>query len=95
MIEIRSALPVGTVVKLRETDKRAVIIGILQQYEEDGNKENFDYIGVPYPEGFMGGGSTVLFNEQDIETVFFLGFSDLERQHFISEVADKIEETGK
>ncbi len=82
-MKITEALPVGTVVKLRNAEKRAVIMGIFQQVEENGNKEFFDYMGVPYPEGFIGAENTVLFQQSDVETVFSLGFSDIERQSFV------------
>lgn len=91
-MKITEALPIGTVVKLRNTDKRAVIMGIMQQVEENGSKEFYDYMGVPYPEGFIGAENTVLFQQSDVETVFSLGFSDIERQSFIKDMGERIED---
>ncbi|MCD8214803.1 MAG: DUF4176 domain-containing protein [Clostridiales bacterium] len=86
-MSIDSILPVGTVVKLSSADRRVVIMGILPVVED----KTYDYIGVVYPEGYMGGESTVVFMEENIETVFCLGFSDIERQQFISELSEAVE----
>lgn len=91
-MEISSALSVGTVVKLKDAEKRVIIMGILQQVEDSGETKMFDYIGVPYPEGFMGPDSTVLFQQTDIDLIFAVGYSDIERQDFIAAVAEKMEQ---
>ncbi len=91
-MNINDALPIGTVIKLKKAEKRVVIMGIYQQVEEGNNIEAYDYMGVPYPEGFIGAESTVLFQQDDIETVFSLGFSDIERQAFVADLSSKEEE---
>lgn len=83
-MKIATALSVGTVVKLKNADKRVSIIGIMQQLETEEGLKDFDYIGVPYPEGFLGADSTVLFQEADIELIYAVGYSDIERQSFIA-----------
>ena len=45
--------------------------------------KEYDYIGVPYPEGNMGQDYQYLFNHDDVEAVYFRGFEDIERQEFI------------
>lgn len=78
---IRDYLPIGTVVLLKKGNKRLMIFGIIQQ--DLKNKEiEYDYIGVPYPEGNMGIEYQYLFNHKDIEQVFFRGYEDIERQEF-------------
>lgn len=80
--EIEKLLPIGSIIKLKEGKKRLMIFGIMQNDGE--NKENvFDYVGVIYPEGNMGLKTQFLFNHCDIEEIFFVGFSDIERQDFI------------
>lgn len=91
-MNVVNALPAGTVIKLREAEKKVIIIGILQQAQIGDKTENYDYIGVPYPEGFLGINSTLLFQETDIENIYSLGFSDIERQQFIAVVAGKMTE---
>lgn len=79
--DMRELLPIGTVVSLREGTKKLMIYGILQSVEETNTE--YDYIGVPYPEGNMGQEFQYLFYHKDIEAVYFRGFEDVERQEFI------------
>lgn len=75
-------LPIGSVVKLKEVEKRLVIMGIIQT--EEGKVDKFyDYMGVPYPEGSLGPGLSFLFDEDKIEEVVFRGYEDEERRGFI------------
>lgn len=53
--EMKDLLPVGSIVLLKGGVKKTVIIGVLQVSEENP-EEMYDYIGVPYPEGYLGGG---------------------------------------
>lgn len=92
-MKINNAMPVGTVLKLKEANKRVSVIGVMQEIQEGNNIIKFDYIGVPYPEGFLGTESMILFQESDIESIYAVGYSDIERQKFISDVARKIEES--
>jgi len=80
-------LPIGSVVKLKEADKRLVIIGAMQQVNEGEEIKGYDYVGVPYPEGFLNSDSMILFQHEDIENISYLGFADIERQSFLAVVA--------
>ena len=51
----------------------------------------YDYLGVPYPEGFIGQGSTYLFNHEAISEVVYKGFEDEEREKLMN-LVDKIQE---
>lgn len=85
-----SLLPVGSVILLKESEKRLVIIGIMQTAErEDSTVEYFDYVGVLYPEGFLGVDSMYLFNHEDIAVVSYIGFHDAERQVFLAAIEDE------
>ena len=66
--------------------KRVMIYGI-KQTDQD-TQEEYDYIGVVYPEGNMGQGTQFLFNHDNIEEVFFKGYNDEERQDFLQRLAD-------
>lgn len=74
-------LPIGTVVLLKNAEKKLMIFGIGQTNETD-NKD-YDYIGVMYPEGNMGDGSQFLFNHSDIDQIIFRGYEDEERKKFV------------
>ena len=80
-------LPIGSVVKLKEADKRLVIIGAMQQVNEEEKIKGYEYVGVPYPEGFLNSDSMILFQHEDIENISYLGFADIERQSFLAVVA--------
>lgn len=43
----------------------------------------YDYMAVPYPEGFLGKNSAFLFNEEDIEEVCFRGFESRESKGYM------------
>lgn len=87
-------LPIGTIVTLKKGTKKLMIFGIVQsvQETEDSDIREFDYIGVPYPEGNMGQAYQYLFNHEDIDTVYFRGFEDIERQEFIFNLAQFYED---
>ncbi len=81
-------LPIGSVVKLKGGNKRLMIYGIkqLQKVSEADEVTEYDYIGVLYPEGNLGQKSQYLFNHTDVETTYFRGFEDLERQMFVQKL---------
>ncbi len=80
-------LPIGSVVRLKNGEKRLMIFGIIQS-EVDNPKNQYDYIGVPYPEGNMGDEYQYLFYHEDIEELHFKGFEDIERQIFINKLIE-------
>lgn len=51
-------------------------------------KEEYDYIGVLYPEGNMGTESQFLFYHKDIERVVFRGYEDKSRTEFIQKLGE-------
>lgn len=79
-------LPIGSIVSLKQAKKRVMISGYFQIAENDQEDKEYDYCGVPYPEGNIGTEFQVLFQHSDIDSVFFKGFEDIERQHFIDTV---------
>ena len=52
-----------------------------KQYVKSENKE-YDYMGCLYPEGTLGNGKAVLFNQEDIGNLYFIGFQDIEEFHY-------------
>lgn len=75
-------LPIGSVVLLQGATKKTVIIGIMQTREKEPSKV-YDYLGVPYPEGYIGNGSTYVFDHEHIQDIIFEGFHDSERERFM------------
>lgn len=81
MNNVKELLPIGSVVLLKNGEKRLMIFGIKQT---DGETQtDYDYIGVIYPEGNIGPGGQFFFNHKDIAEVVFKGYSDHEREAFI------------
>jgi hypothetical protein len=80
-------LPIGTVVLLKESTKRVMIIGVVQRAIESG--DIFDYAGCVYPEGYMGAEKTFLFNNNQIDKMYAIGYQD-EEQFAFKVKAEKI-----
>ncbi len=74
-------LPIGSVILLKNARKKLMIIGILI-FNQNENK-SYDYLGVPFPEGYIGTKHHYLFNHEDINDVVFLGYNNPERETFI------------
>jgi hypothetical protein len=84
-------LPIGSVVLLKEADKRLMIYGIKQINEADG--QTYDYIACLYPEGNIGQEYNFLFNHDALEKVDFIGFIDSEFQIFRDKLAKELANT--
>lgn len=74
-------LPIGTVVLLTESTKKVMIIGFLQK-EIAGTGKVWDYAGCVYPEGYMQPDKTYLFNSDQIERIYSVGYQDEEQFNF-------------
>lgn len=86
-MKISELLPIGSVVLLKEGSKKTMIFGVKQTSDDDVSID-YDYIGVMYPEGFLGGNYQFLFNHEDIQEVFFRGYEDEERNDFIERLSE-------
>lgn len=78
--DIPDWLPIGTVVLLKDTNKRLMIYG---RGQKDLNSEKiWDYVGCLYPEGNIGPEYTFLFDHEQIEKIEHLGLRDEEESRF-------------
>lgn len=68
-------LPIGTVVLLKEAKKRIMITGFLVKGNETKDKV-FDYIGCLYPEGVISSEQNLLFNHDQIDKIYYMGYND-------------------
>lgn len=73
-------LPLGSVVKIRGVDHQVLIYGRAQQ--DLTTNEYYDYIGCEYPLGMRDLHSGILFNNNAISEVFFVGFQDIEELEY-------------
>ena len=83
--EIRGLLPIGSVVKLKNGRKPVMIYGVCQTDKESGKE--YDYISVVWPEGSLGSGSSILFNQDDVDKLLFRGAEGIEHDEFIEKLA--------
>lgn len=80
-------LPIGTIVKLKDAEKSIMIYGIMQTVKTmDGTITKYDYIGVPYPVGYVSSEFTLGFNHDQIESVLFKGYDDEEFKNLVSAI---------
>jgi hypothetical protein len=80
----------GSVVTLNDSDKKMMIIGVLQKHAESGKL--YDYIGCYHPEGYLDSNTVFLFNNENIKEVSYLGFVDAEFQGFRAMLAKRFAE---
>jgi len=86
-------LPNGSVVRLKDGEKRLMTIGILVKNSQ--TNKTFDYIACLYPEGFISPDTMYLFNNEDIEEVNYMGFSDAEEQLFRGRLENEVDQIEK
>lgn len=89
-------LPIGSVVLLKGGTKKAMVTGFCSVAEEDTGKM-YDYTGCVYPEGFLDFDQICLFDHNQIEKVYHVGYVDDEEKAFkkeLVEIANKFE-TGE
>lgn len=89
---IEKYLPIGSVVLLKDAQKKIIILGY-RVITKKNTKDEYDYCGYLYPEGFINLGKNLVFNHSDIDKVLFVGYSDDEEKKFRGKMANyKIEE---
>lgn len=74
-------LPIGTVVMLKGGSKRVMISGFCAVTAEDSEK-TYDYSGCLYPEGHLSPEQTCLFDHEQIDKIYYLGYVDDEEKEF-------------
>ncbi len=61
-----------------------MVIGIAVQDKASGT--SYDYMGVPYPEGYINENTIFLFIHKDIEKVDFVGFVNFEYKKLMAAI---------
>lgn len=74
-------LPLGSVVLLKNATKRLMITGFYVKADENDEK-TYDYVGCLYPEGVISSKENCVFNHEQIDKIFFIGYSDDEEKSF-------------
>ena len=92
----KEMLPIGSVVLLKNAERRLMIIGVKgTNVTDDGKEQDYDYMGVVYPQGYMGADTVLMFNHQDIDKYYSRGFEDDERARFVDWLAQVYEQQEK
>jgi len=91
MLAANEYLPIGSVVLLKNAIKKIMVIGIMPSHAtKDAIVNEYDYIGVTYPEGFVTTDNLLLFNHDKISDVVFTGYENPEREDFILRINDNM-----
>ena len=85
-------LPIGSVVRLRDGNKRLMVCGRVQTDVATG--KTYDYSACLYPEGMINSEEMYLFDNENIETLFFIGFQDEEEIAFRKFIDEQLAEQG-
>ena len=88
---MKELLPIGSVVKLKKGTKRIMVCGRIQSKVDDN--VIYDYSSCYYPEGIIDPKELFLFNNEDIDVVYFVGLQDSEEfafRTYINEQLDKM-----
>lgn len=84
-------LPIGSVVSLYGAEKRLMVLGYLKYLRGDDTRV-YDYCGCTFPEGYLDSESTAVFNHEDIEHIYALGFQDEVQFEFRNRLLQILEE---
>ena len=79
-------LPLGSVVLMKEAKKRVMITGYAVQSPDSGDKL-WDYIGCLWPEGMISPDKNLLFDHENIDKIFAIGYTDEEQKRFMGVLA--------
>ena len=81
-------LPIGTVVLLKEAKKKLMITGFYVKSPD--NEKTFDYSACVYPEGVLDSRKNLLFDHDEIQDIFYLGYVSDEEKEFKAKLNDVI-----
>ena len=80
-------LPIGSVVLMKEGKKRVMITGYDVKSPDSGDKV-WDYVGCLWPEGFIAFDKNLLFDHENIQRIYAIGYSDDEQKEFIKKIKE-------
>ncbi len=88
--KIKNFLPIGSVVRIKKPDSVLVVYSYLNRAAspEDNQVRQYDYIGIPYPSGYLDDRFMIPFQSEDITEVIHRGYEDESRQVFLEKLAE-------
>lgn len=78
---MKKYLPIGSVVLLKNSNKRIMIVGVKQK--QASSDKVWDYSACLYPEGILDPEQLYLFDSEQIERLYFIGLQDGEGLAFL------------
>lgn len=88
---MKKYLPIGSVVTLKGKEKKVMIIGRYQI----ANDQSYDYSGCLFPEGYLGKDNVYVFNNSDVDTVYFMGMQNEEEFSFRKALIELVEKNNQ
>ena len=86
-------LPLGSVVILKGAQRAISIIGFCPVIKV--NNRQYDYLGVPYPEGYLGQNSVLSFDHEKIDKIYSVGFSNDDEKQFKKKLNETVKTLSK
>ncbi len=86
-------LPIGSVVMLKNGTKRLMVTGYGIMPNDDETKI-YDYCGCLFPEGVIDTEEVAVFNHEQIDKVYCIGFKDEEQEKFMQELKENLANQG-
>lgn len=90
---MKKFLPIGSVVLLKDSKKRIMIVGVKQK--QTNTDKVWDYSACLYPEGIIDPDKLFLFDSEQIERLYFVGLQDGEGLAFLNKLNQLEEDTNK
>ena len=82
--------PLGTIVTLKEHEGPIMIMG----YYQNVNDRVYDYIGVPYPQGFISKNAALVFDHSALDLLVSKGYEDEEAKQFLVQLPEVMAVAG-
>lgn len=87
---VKELFPLGTVVKMKGTDKLMMICGYASATASKPGYV-YDYSGFIYPEGYVDMNKVFQFNNEDIEGLVAMGYQDREVITYVRAVEEQLQ----
>ena len=85
----KTILPIGSVVLLKGGKKKIMVTGYCMKLKEEPDKI-YDYNGCIFPQGVIKSTITSVFNHDQIEKIYFLGYRNEESEEFFKRVDEQL-----
>ena len=89
---MKNLLPNGSVVVLKDSNRKIMIHARWQGLEGETENRIFDYGACLYPEGTLDANETILFDHENIEYVLFVGYRDIDEFKYLEYIKEQVEE---